>query len=111
MRAAPPWLARRARGLLAHCLGIGLKGKVKLVVSFYQIVSPLGRVYVITFPPAYRVVVDGFYALFDLDAFSWIPGLPKLNLRCLGLESTYLAGGRPASARGVPSAAQQPQRS
>lgn len=55
--------------------------KAKLVVSYYQIITQINRVYAIVPPPVYARVVNSLNAVFHVF-FSWIPGV---TTACMGL--------------------------
>ena len=61
-----------------------MRSKVKMTISFYQIVSQLTAVYSIDYyPPEYERILDAF-RVFNLHLFAWLPGL---HSTCLGLPS------------------------
>ena len=60
---------------------VSLQTKLKICVSYYQIITQLNRVYVIVPPAAYRVLMRGLDAAFHIF-FAWIPGVASA---CTGL--------------------------
>ena len=60
---------------------VSLQTKLKICISYYQIVTQLDRVYAIVFPPAYAKVVKVLNAIFHVF-FGWIPGVATA---CTGL--------------------------
>ena len=64
---------------------IGLGIKLKLYISFFQVVSQMGKVYHFEYPPSYSqfLKILGFA---NGEFFSWIP---NLSMRCVGLTTLY----------------------
>ena len=64
---------------------VSLTTKLKIVVSYYQIITQIDRVYAIVFPPAYANVVKALNSVFHVF-FGWIPGVATA---CTGLGLTH----------------------
>ena len=83
------WIAMRRRAMIAAKTVHVIK-EIKLIISFYQIVTQIRTAYRITFPVAY-VQLLSLFQIANGHAFSWIPGV---SLHCIGfrtLESKVLA--------------------
>ena len=59
--------------------------KIKICVSYYQIITQIDRVYAIIFPPAYARVVAALNSIFHIF-FGWIPGV---TTKCTGLRLSH----------------------
>ncbi len=81
------WASPRARGVAQlvrrAAARASLQVKLRITISFYQIVAKLGPTYMVKYPPAYEAVVDALRAL-NLSLARWIPALQPV---CLGLQS------------------------
>ena len=77
------WLATRFesawRWWRALATRFSFRAKLRVVISFVQIVTQLEPVYVVQYPPAYRTFVGGL-GLVNVDPRGW---LPSLRLSCL----------------------------
>ena len=78
--------ALRRLPTLSHSLAtaarrVSLQAKLKVCISYYQIVTQLDRVYAVLYPPAYRRIVRAVGAVFHV-AFGWVPGVASA---CTGL--------------------------
>jgi hypothetical protein len=60
---------------------VSLTTKLKVSISYYQIVTQLNRVYAIVYPPAYAQVIKVLDSIFHVF-FGWIPGVATA---CTGL--------------------------
>ena len=56
--------------------------KVKITVSYYQIITQLDRVYAVRYPPAYRALLRSLNSIFTFF-FSWLPGIATA---CTGIS-------------------------
>ena len=85
--ALHPHVARRcARRLTALRFRVAhrrARSKLKIAIGFYQIVTQLGDVYEVAYPPSYQRVLDVFRVA-NLALFGWLPGL---HPTCLGLPT------------------------
>jgi hypothetical protein len=69
------WFPRVVRRLVAKVLRLAVMPKVKLVISFYQSVMAVPRVYDVQLPESYFKWIDPIYNLVELDWSKWVmPG-------------------------------------
>lgn len=61
---------------------MSLTTKLKISISYYQIITQIDRVYAIVYPPAYAKVVAALNSVFHAF-FGWIPGVAT---ECTGLN-------------------------
>ena len=64
---------------------LALRSKAKIAIGFYQVLSQLGSVYLVAYPPRYAAVVRVFNVA-NLHLLAW---LPALHPTCLGVPSLY----------------------
>ena len=75
VRHPTTWTAITKRGLDMHRWASSVRPAAKIIFGFYQIIAVIGEVYDVTFPPAYKTVLNIFqFATFKLTA--WLPSLP-----------------------------------
>ena len=74
--------------LVAHlrsaCRRTALERKAKILLTFFQIATQIGDVYVISYPQPYSGVMNTF-AIVNLDIGRWFP---RMQARCFGFLST-----------------------
>jgi hypothetical protein len=74
----------RARCLRRIVAGhVSIRGKLKICIGFYQIVTQLPHVYDFSYPAQYSNLINAF-AIVNMHLFAWLPGLQSM---CLGLQS------------------------
>jgi len=74
-------VTRRRLAIVAE--RISFRAKLRVAISFYQIVTQLDAVYSLRYPAAYRALL-GALSIVNLHVFNWIPGLHAV---CFGLSS------------------------
>jgi len=74
---------RRRERLAVFAARVSLRAKLRIIISFYQVVAQLDSVYSLRFPAVYIYLVKAI-DIFNLNAFSWLSGLHPV---CIGLPS------------------------
>ena len=77
------WWWRRV-ALFVH--STGLRTKIKILISNYQVITQLGSVYVVKYPGSYLSLLAKFQFISNSAIFTDIPGL---NPACMGLRSLW----------------------
>jgi hypothetical protein len=76
-------VSKALRPLAVFAERVSFRAKLRNAISFYQIVTQLGAVYALRYPPAYTRLLNAF-SIANLHLFNWLPGLSPV---CLGLPS------------------------
>ena len=77
-----PQLGSMAQRIRTYAARISLRAKLRILISFAQIVSQLESVYDLRYPHEFRTLI-GALSIVNID-LSWLPGL---QLHCLGVRS------------------------
>ena len=72
--------------LLIAVRRVSLVTKLKICISYYQILTQLNRVYAIVYPPEYAKLVGFLDSVFFRVFFGWIPGVATA---CTGLDLAH----------------------
>ena len=73
----------RAPGLKVYAMRISFRAKMRIILSFLQIITQIPSVYEVNFPDSYESLLEVF-SLVNFGLFGWIP---NLRLFCIGVSS------------------------